>query len=281
MRKASFAAALVLVVLAMAGGASAFEGKKVQYDFIADGKRLDIKEKGFSIEPPAGWEVFTTHPGLTLLMQTPHDKKIKYQRTIQVAALNGPRYMDSVTAKEYEGYISENFSGASKNIEDFRVRNHLSIEMADGRPALLFYTEYKVNGLQLMQAHILISNDKKHFLMTFTDVAEHFENDDSSQFLTEAWDALTSVKLKGSAPTRFFESVVIYGVAGGLLLLCLIFFLVRHFSSGAKFKRHQDGHGLEDVELTQPDEKFVTHSSHPGVTADEGLEVDPGEDEAV
>ena len=116
---------------------------KTDYDFIADGtKRIPLKGGDFSITPPAKWEVYTHHPSLTLLMQVPYKAGIKYQRTIQVASFGGSRFIDEVTAKEYEEVIVRKFSVASASLEDFRVRNHMVIEMADGRQGLLFYTEF-------------------------------------------------------------------------------------------------------------------------------------------
>jgi len=228
-------------------------------DSIGDGKVLELKDKEFSITPPTGWEVFSTHPSLSLLMQVPYDKSLKYQRTIQVMARSGLRYMDDVTAREYEQFIVREFSKVSVSIEDYKLRNHVPIQMADGRQGLLFYTEFKLHNVNLMQAHILVSSPKRHYLITFTDVAEHFEKDDSSQFLAEAWDSMTSIKIEGAAPKRFNEMKVGGIAAGVLVVLSLLFWATRTWRAGRRFKELGDGKGLDDVDVTEP-EKFIVNS---------------------
>ena len=93
-------------------------GDKGQYDFVAKGERVPVKDGDFSIKPPTGWEVYTHHPSLTLLMQVPFQQGIKYQRTIQVASFSDPRFIDEVTAKEYEDVIVRKFSVASASLVD-------------------------------------------------------------------------------------------------------------------------------------------------------------------
>src|SRR5690606_25029214 len=113
----------------------------------------------------------------SLLMQAPYVKGMKYQRTIQVAAFNGPKYIDETTAREFEELIVNKFSRASASVEEYRIRNHLNVEMADARPGLLFYSEFILEGVPLMQMHVLVSAEDRHFLMTYTDLAQHFEDD--------------------------------------------------------------------------------------------------------
>ena len=110
------------------------DANKPAYDFVAkDGKRVSVRDGDFSMQPPPGWEVYVNLPGLSLLMQVPHKAGERYQRTIQVASFSDSRYIDEVTAKEYEKVIVRKFSVASTSIEDYRIRNHMTIEMADGR----------------------------------------------------------------------------------------------------------------------------------------------------
>src|SRR5690606_29572556 len=86
------------------------EAKKASYDFIAEpNKRVTVRDGDFSLQPPVGWEVYVNLPSLSLLMQVPHAPGMKYQRTIQVASFSGPRYIDEVTAKEYEEVIVRKF----------------------------------------------------------------------------------------------------------------------------------------------------------------------------
>lgn len=218
-------------------------------DFVAEGSRVTVKEGDFSLAPPRGWEVYAHNPSLTLLMQVPHQPGMKYQRTIQVASFSGPRYIDEVTAKEYEEVIVRKFSAATASVEGYRIRNHMSIEMADGRDGLLFYTEFMLDGVNLMQAHILVSSKDRHYLMTYTDVAEHFESDSANRFLTEAWDAMISVQLGSRTPSRF-QAAIFLGIGiGGLLIASLVFLGLRRWRSGRQYRDYADGNGLNDVDL--------------------------------
>lgn len=231
------------------------------YDFIAEGaKRVNVREGDFSLQPPVGWEVYVNLPSLSLLMQVPHKQGEKYQRTIQVASFAGPRYMDEVTAKEYEDVIVRKFSVASSSIEDYRIRNHLPIEMSDGRQGLLFYTEFKIDDVALMQAHILVSSQTRHYLLTFSDVAEHFENEAASQFLTEAWDSMISVQLSSKTPARFESAAYIGIVAGAALLLGLLVFGFRQWRSGREYRDFANG------KEGAVDEKSSVSSIHSGVS---------------
>ncbi len=234
---------------------------KNAYDFVAaGGKRVSVRDGDFSMQPPTGWEVYVNLPSLSLLMQVPHKAGEKYQRTIQVASFSDSRYIDEVTAKEFEDVIVRKFSVASSSIEDYRIRNHMTIEMADGRQGLLFYTEFKIDDVPLMQAHILVSSATRHYLMTFSDVADHFESDAASQFLTEAWDAMISVQLQTKAPTRF-ESAVYFG--GGTALVVLFGLLIvglRKWRSGREYRDFANGKEGDG------DDKSGVSSIHSGVS---------------
>jgi hypothetical protein len=234
------------------------------YDLISEGKRIELAEKGLSIVPPAGWQVQTSHPKLTLVMQVPFEKGMPYQRTIQVAGFVGPKYMDDLTAKEFEALIVREFSTALAAVQDFRVRNHMMVEMADGRDAILYYTEFKLEDVNLMQAHILVSSADRHFLMTFTDIAEHFENDEANEFLTEAWDAMTSVQLATPAPMRF-ENFIFIGVAVGVVALLIgAFWFFNYVRSGRKYMDYAAGKDLGDDPVSR-------HSGMTGMTGMTGL----------
>jgi hypothetical protein len=222
-------------------------GKPV-YDFISDGQRLEVEDKGFSIIAPRGWEVYTKQANLSLLMQVPFEKGMKYQRTIQVAAFSGPRFMDEVTAKEYEGIIVRKFSQASILISEFRVRNHMAIDMADGRPGILFYSEFSIEGVDLMQAHVLVSAPEKHYLLTYTDLAGHFEDEQANQYLTEAWESIISVQLSGPTPGRF-QTVAAFGaIALGLVLLAIAVWFIRSWQAGRQYRDYSNRRDLEDGE---------------------------------
>lgn len=237
----------------------------------SDGSRIEIADKGFSIVPPAGWEVSRDHPQLSFVMQIPYQKGMKYQRTIQVASFGGPKYIDGTTAREFEELIVRKFSRASASVEDYRIRNHLTVEMADGRPGLLFYSEFALDRVPLMQMHVLVSSDNRHYLMTYTDLAKHFEDDGATTYLTRAWDSMISVQVAGPSPSRFGLAIQL-GVAVGVLVFFFILFRIIQGRKAKKdYQRYSTGEGLDDVPNVTQDETFIVPKAAELEDSDEGL----------
>ena len=108
-------------------------------------------------------------------MQIPHAADLKYQRTIQIAGFSGKKFIDDMTAREFADVIRRKFANMDGTLTDFEIRNHQIIDMADGRKAILYYTSFKIEDTDLMQAHLLSSSSTRHYLTTYTDIAEHLE----------------------------------------------------------------------------------------------------------
>jgi hypothetical protein len=237
------------------------------FDLISNGERIQVKEGDFSITPPNGWEVFTNHPSLTLLMQVPHEPSLKYQRTIQVASFGGKKYIDDVTAREFEKIIVSKFSQLTASIEGYEVREHRVVDMADGREGILFYTDFTLDGVTMMQAHILVSSDIRHYLLTFTDLRDHFEKEEFSQYLNEAWTSMISAELAGAmgssvlstlglAKYKRFQTLILFGLSTvGMILFLLIFNLARKKFSGNRFGSYREEEDGGDSD-TLPESKL-------------------------
>jgi|GEM_PF-4818950 len=192
---------------------------------VSNGQRIEVGEKGFSITPPEGWEIVHNVGVATVLLQAQKQAGMTYQRSIQVMAFESPRFIDQTTAKEFEEYLVKKFSEVSAAIEDYRIRNNTDIEMSDGRKGILFYSEFKFDGVAMMQAHVLVSSKTRHYLTTYTDIAEHFEQEENQAYLAEAWGAMTSLELDSGTPNRFegpmFAGIAVFVVSGfiGIFLL--------------------------------------------------------------
>jgi hypothetical protein len=202
---------------------------------LSDGNRVAVESAGFTIKPPAGWEVHKDHPHLSLFMQVPYKQGLKFQRAIQVGALKNPIYIDESTAKEFEEELMQKFGRADAAIQNYRIRNYEFTQLADGRPAILFYAEYLYDDIRLMQAHLLISSNTRHYLLTYTDLAENFE-ERAEEYWNVAWTSMVSMEIKGEAPIRFIELYVMLGAVGALVLIALF---IRQFSKW-KSRRHID-----------------------------------------
>ena len=226
---------LILALSAAVWSTSAWnapQGKTL--DFIGDGRRISLREGELSVVTPIGWEVQTSVPGLTLLLQAPNDLAMRYRRTIQIASFSGPRYLDSLTAQEFEGIIVRKFSAINSSVKNYQIRNHTNIEMDDGRPAILFYAEFRIDDVELMQAHILVSTTKRHYLLTYTDLASHFEGASSGPYLNEAWQIMKSTLFRAESPKRFLATLSMIVAIGFIFTLLGFFWFLRRRRSGAR-----------------------------------------------
>jgi len=185
---------------------------------VSVGKRIVLRDGELSLELPKGWIYHADIPGQTLLALAPEADNLGFQRAIQIITFGGPKFLDEVTANEYREIIARKFSGASAAITNYQMNNHLKIEMADGRPALLFYAGFKKDKREFMQAHLLISNMERHFVISYTDGAEHFANDAPTPNLNEAWQVLISTVIRGSTPLRYGS---FYKMGGLVAFFCM------------------------------------------------------------
>ncbi len=207
---------------------------------ISDGSRLQLKGKGFSIVPPKGWEVHSDVPGVSFLFQVPNSNGLKYQRNITVRYAQGEKTIDEYTADEYQDLIVENRSKIYGNMKNYRMRNRAEVELADGNKGLLFYAEFDFEELPMMEMHLLVSSNRGHFLMSYTDLAEHFNPDSNTPYLQEAYNSLISAKVDQPAGARF-GFMAKWGVVIALLVFGL--FGLRWLSSSFIKRQMTQEHG--------------------------------------
>lgn len=206
---------------------------------VSNGQKIILKEKGFSITPPAGWEVYKDIPNTTLLLRTPYQKDLGgFQRSIQVMSFKGIRYMDEVTAREYENLLLKKFKDVAANIKNYRVRNHVKLELANKTPAFLFYADYQADQLELMQAAVLVSSGKRHFLTIYTDLAKNIEAENTSPEFQEAWKSLLSIEVDSVPSTRFHTPTMIGIGIIGLIGIIFLLAITRYSFSTVKYRKH-------------------------------------------
>lgn len=215
---------------------------------ISDGSRLVFPERGFSIEPPTGWEIHRDIPNLTLLLQVPKTGDMIYQRNITLRKGNGAYAIDDYSADEFGKQIVERRAHILPGITNYRLRNHDTVDLTDGRKGLLFYAQLELNGIPMMEMHMIVSTAKEHFILTFSDVADHFDTSKNLPYLDEAFKTLTSIHTETTSKTRFSFLTTLLSVfaVGGAL-----FFGVRKISSrGLAGVDDLDGEGDAPENLT-------------------------------
>ena len=192
---------------------------------VSDGKRIELKDRGFSIVPPAGWEFNANLSNLSLLMQVPHQQGV-YQRTIQVAH-GGQEYSTTGSgAEESVETIVAKRAKATAVVENYVLRNQQAVTLTGGEQAVLFYTEFKIGSVPMMEMHLLTGNINGHFLVTYTDVAENFNMDNHRELMNEVYNSLTSIKVdQPPAPQYLTFTTIAVGAAvvlAGFLLVTII-----------------------------------------------------------
>ncbi|MBF0441594.1 MAG: hypothetical protein HQK54_06790 [Oligoflexales bacterium] len=193
-------------------------------EFVSDGQPIQITPFNIHITPPNGWEIKRNVNGMSLIMQVPstlkrYDSVVEpyYQRNISVSILRTPSPIDiqsvnMIKKRVQEGYkvmgVNEYTIANEYNFFDFKKKN-------DG---LVFYSYLSYKGVQLAQMHMLLSGKDKSVLMTYTDLTNRFAN--NKDMYNEAWNAMTSLKIPGTAPTR--NGKVIVNILLGVLVVMIL-----------------------------------------------------------
>jgi hypothetical protein len=189
---------------------------------IAQGRSWTVPEVGLSMTPPIGWMIQPNHMGKTLVLQPVRkEEKIKdyskptYNRNITVAVIHEARPIDETEALSLRNKLELDF-GQAPGVRDFQVIEHRFIDYRQKADAILLYTAFLLNGFPMSQMHIFLSGSKNSALLTYTDLADSFQNNEEA--MTLAWNAMLSTELQGTAPKRY-EDMLYTGSALGLILV--------------------------------------------------------------
>ncbi|RZA17980.1 MAG: hypothetical protein EOP10_21795, partial [Proteobacteria bacterium] len=223
--------------------------------FVAQGEAVEIPAEGFTIVPPVGWQVVKNNPGTTLLFQGPKVEpkpgEITYQANIRIMSLE-PEPMDDLSKDKYSKLILENSSKLG-GISGYNLRSTDKVTLASGSLGYLYYTEFSLGAVPMMQMHVLASSAKHAYLMTYTDLASAFEGENSPALAT-AYTSMQSVKLDSKPADRFAQYYVIGGIVVALLLLLIITRFVRSYSMKRLGDRIESEDGGETSARDEDDE---------------------------
>ncbi len=190
--------------------------------FVSDGSRLVLQGQDIAITPPAGWEILTRAAGMTLVMQEPkieeavknYDKP-KYQRNITIATMQRPSPIDEQRANALKEELTKNF-GKPGLASNFQIIEHKFFDYRGKQDGLVVYSSMQLGEFPMMQMHVLVSGDERHYLMTYTDLATEFAANNAAY--EHAWNSMVSLEVAGKAPIRYMEYVP-YATAAGVLFL--------------------------------------------------------------
>lgn len=228
-----------------------FDGAWAQSKQVSDGSRYRLVKKGFSIRIPKGWEFFDNQDSLSLLLQAPFLPGDEYQRSIQVNVFTGGRYIDEITKNEFEEVIIRKIGDLSSTISNLRVERSLITVVADGRPAVLYYISFNLDGQRMMQAHLLLSSSDFHYLVSYTDLEKFYRDQVSLSRLQQAWSSITSIQLDSETPRRFGLLVVfsIFLVMMSVLMSC--YYILRKSRESRRLRDYASStdvsYGVDDL----------------------------------
>ncbi|NDE14810.1 hypothetical protein EBZ80_07775 [bacterium] len=214
--------------LPLQNGAATAAGVTAKQPEVESDGRVRVGESGFSMKAPEGWTIRHDVPGVSLVLEAPAAGKETYRRTIQVRIAHGARYLDSLGISEFQQEITDKLGNNDNSLREFSIRNAEVVKMDDGREALLVYSGFKLNNVDLLQAHVLIPSAEQHAVVTFTDVAETFNSNAADSPLGVAWAAMTTSQLPGENPGRFAGPIQIAALAGAMVVLLGIMFSIRN-----------------------------------------------------
>ncbi len=228
--------------------------------FTSDGTRFEIEDLGISMTAPAEWEVMTKTASLSVIITEPKDPKPsydkpKYQRNITLATKHNSTPIDEKRSIELIEEMNAKF-GKDPMVSDFEILEKRFFNHRSTNDGLLIYSSLTLGEYQMMQMHILVSGEDNQFLISYTDLAERFVDQEAPVF-QEAWASMTSLEVTGDTPLRR-DMYIRYGaIAGTLTLLLLTLIFIQR-----KAARHDYGVDAEEI-----DKQDHANEASPGILA--------------
>lgn len=196
--------------------------------FVSQGQPIQLEMLGVSITPIKGWEVSTNTGTLSVVMREPRDPNpaydhAKYQRNITVAAIHKASPIDEKRAAELKEEMIKSFS-ADSLVSNFQILEHKFFNYKGQNDGLIVYSSLMIGEYQMQQMHVLVSGEQKQFLMSYTDLAENFQQPASFE---AAWNSMVSIEVTGASPLRIDQYARYGALAGGFLMLVMVALLLR------------------------------------------------------
>lgn len=215
---------------------------------FSDGRVLEFADLGMQITPPVGWEVSHNTGGISLILREPQAPvevgKTSFARNITVATMHRASPIDEQRATELKEQLKSNF-GKDGLVSEYNVLEHKFFDYRGKNDGLLVYASLKIGQEPMMQMHVLVSGGEKQFLLTYTDLAQRF-NDQADKGFENAWKAMTSIAVSGATPSRIEGYYKYFALAGGLGFVGFVLMFLRR-----KAKQHDfdsEANALEDSE---------------------------------
>ncbi len=179
-----------------------------------------IEGKDFRISVPDGWQVLENYEGASLFIEAPLTDGSAYRRNMRIMAFSAPVFVDTFSLETMADKISRGVSESSNSIRDYQMTNKMLMDFDSGLRGLLYYGDFTMLGVPMMQMHLVVSSADNHFILAYTDLKENFDFD-NSPFLDQAFSTMGSIVMETKAPERFVFIKIFGLLAAGLISLGL------------------------------------------------------------
>jgi hypothetical protein len=98
------------------------------------------------------------------------------------------------------------------------MTNKMIMDFDSGLSGLLYYGDFSMLGVPMMQMHLVVSAADHHFIVAYTDLKENFDFD-NNPYLDQAFATMGSIRIESSAPERFIFIKILGLLAAGLISL--------------------------------------------------------------
>jgi hypothetical protein len=212
-------------------------------DEISNGSVIDLGD-GLSIAPIAGWKIERKSLGMSLVMkevlpaqtgEIDYSKPI-FARNLTVMTLPEARPIDEAAVPEMKEMISKMFA-RDPSLKDVTFTDHKFFDYKGKNDGLILFSQLTANNFQMMQMQVIVSGEKKSYLMTYSDLASNFSNPASYD---AAWKSMTSIQVPGVAPKRFEKEMMIGGAFGVALLAIIAPFLFIRWYNSRRIRKFAD-----------------------------------------
>jgi hypothetical protein len=208
------------------------------------------------IAVPSNWEIRKKSENSFFAL----DRKIvnDYQKNVTVKTFAGKRYIDEITAELFKNMVKKKYTQALKSISNYETAETEYISLENGNEAILMYSTFSIDGVDLMHMHVIVSSDKNHYLVTYTDAHSSLAEEDSASFQL-AWNTISRVSVPYTpGSNRYEKTLYSVGAAGSILLTILIILFIRKRLMGKDVDHfNEDEHDDLDDDLDREGEWVV------------------------
>ncbi len=220
--------------------AVATENTQATVDEISNGMAITIDDK-VSITPILGWKIDRKALGMALVMKEvlpaqtgPIDySKPTFARNITLMTLPEARPMDATSIGEIKADITKMFARQG-GLTNFMFTDVRAFDYKGKNDGLVLFSQLTVNDFPMMQMQIVISGEKKSYLLTYSDLASNFASPASYE---AAWKSMTSITVEGVAPVRFEKEVTIGVSALAIALAVFAPFIFLRWLSARRIRK--------------------------------------------